>query len=68
MYTGLQKNAVSLHPGILCFTGLALFYLQQPLNNLDDSVLSSSDITLFSKSITINWECAPAVFMHVCPC
>lgn len=28
MYTGLQKNSVSLHSGILCFCGLALFYLQ----------------------------------------
>lgn len=36
MYTELQKNAVSLHPGIFCLTGLALFYFQKPLNSLDE--------------------------------
>lgn len=68
MYTGLQKKSVSLHSGILCFCGLALFYLQTTFKQCDESVLSISEISLFSKSIPINLAHAPAVFMHICPC
>lgn len=49
MYTGLQKNVVPLHPGILCFPVWPYFTFKQSLNTLDEKILSSSDVSLFSK-------------------